>query len=142
MKIKRVKKAFRTGGVVPGVRGMHEGDLVPDNHPLVKRLPSMFEDVEAYVARQYPGLCGNGTRRGLLGKAKNRAEPPADETDEPATPVVTPERPPPSGPGSGVDQWRRYAAEVTQSPVESWSTRTRDEIIEQLDSEGAGHGQE
>jgi hypothetical protein len=46
------------------------------------------------------------------------------------------ERPPTSGPGSGVTAWRAYAAAVTDSPVESWSEMSREEIIELLDADG------
>jgi hypothetical protein len=35
-----------------------------------------------------------------------------------------------------VTAWRAYAAAVTDSPVESWSELSREEIIELLDSEG------
>jgi hypothetical protein len=48
------------------------------------------------------------------------------------------ERPPTSGPGSGVTAWRAYAAAVTDSPVESWSELSREEIIELLDADGVG----
>jgi hypothetical protein len=48
----------------------------------------------------------------------------------------TPQRPPASGPGSGVTAWREYAAVVTGSPVESWAALTREEIVQLLDSEG------
>lgn len=48
------------------------------------------------------------------------------------------DRPPKSGPGSGIEAWREYAAKMTNSPVESWSTLSRDEIIELLDSETGG----
>lgn len=47
-----------------------------------------------------------------------------------------PERPPTSGPGSGVAAWREYAAAVTGSPAESWAALSREEVIELLDSEG------
>lgn len=49
----------------------------------------------------------------------------------------TPERPPTSGPGSGVTAWREYAAAVTDSPLESWAALSREEIVTLLDSEGA-----
>jgi hypothetical protein len=48
----------------------------------------------------------------------------------------TPERPPTSGPGSGADAWRAYAAAVTDSPLESWTDMSRDEIIARLDEQG------
>lgn len=47
-----------------------------------------------------------------------------------------PERPPTSGPGSSIAAWREYAAAVTDSPVESWQSLSREEIVELLDSEG------
>lgn len=46
-----------------------------------------------------------------------------------------PQRPPTSGPGSGLDAWRAYAAAVTGSPVESWAGASRDQIIKQFASE-------
>lgn len=72
-------------------------------------------------------------------------QPASTPTPEPAPPPaepveLNPQRPPTSGPGSGVEAWRRYAADVTDSPLESWSSLTRDEIIELLDSEGVSHG--
>ena len=48
-----------------------------------------------------------------------------------------PQRPPTSGPGSGAAAWRAYAAAVTDSPVESWDSLSRDEVMELLASEGA-----
>lgn len=50
----------------------------------------------------------------------------------------TPARPPISGPGSGVEKWRAYAAEVTGSPVESWAALSREDVISLLESEGVG----
>lgn len=47
-----------------------------------------------------------------------------------------PQRPPTSGPGSGVTAWREYAAAVTESPLESWAAMSREDIIALLDSEG------
>lgn len=94
-----------------------------------------------------------GERLGSVLADKTSTEPapqpaprpePAPTPEPTPTPVVTagpePQRPPTSGPGSGVEAWRRYAADVTDSPLESWSSLTRDEIIELLDSEGVGHG--
>lgn len=48
----------------------------------------------------------------------------------------TSDRPPTSGPGSGVTAWREYAAKVTQSPLESWAALSREEIIALLDNDG------
>jgi hypothetical protein len=48
-----------------------------------------------------------------------------------------PQKPPTSGPGSGAEAWRAYAAAVTGSPVESWESLSRDEVKELLESEGA-----
>lgn len=50
--------------------------------------------------------------------------------------MTTPNRPPLSGPGSSAAAWRAYAAELTQSPIVSWTNLSRDEIIEQLHSDG------
>ncbi|PXY17352.1 hypothetical protein [Prauserella flavalba] len=47
-----------------------------------------------------------------------------------------PQRPPTSGPGSGVAAWREYAAAVTDSPAESWASLSREEIIDLLAAEG------
>lgn len=49
MEIVRCTKSFRSAGV-----GGNEGGLYPAAHPLVKRFPSMFEPVSAYVARRFP----------------------------------------------------------------------------------------
>lgn len=46
-------------------------------------------------------------------------------------------RPPTSGPGSGVDAWRVYAAKATGMPAEDFATMSRDDVIELLDSGGA-----
>lgn len=150
MKIMRARKSFRVAGKSAGNgrRGFTEGDLVPDSHPLVKRFSSYFEPAEDFVARQYPELCGGKKRSKLFGraeepKAETQPPPPGPESSEPAIDSDSePVRPPSSGPGSGVEAWRAYAAEVTDSPAESWESLTRDEIIELLDSEGADSGQE
>lgn len=42
-------------------------------------------------------------------------------------------RPPTSGPGSGVEAWRRHAAEVTGTPLEQWAGKSREDIIAALD---------
>lgn len=52
------------------------------------------------------------------------------QSDQGSTP------PPTSGPGSGADAWRSYAADVTGSPYESWAALGRQEIIDLLRSEG------
>jgi hypothetical protein len=52
------------------------------------------------------------------------------------------ERPPTSGPGSGVGAWREYAAAVTGSPVESWGALSREDIIAQLDADGVDQADE
>ncbi|MEU8264471.1 hypothetical protein AB0C02_28095 [Micromonospora sp. NPDC048999] len=49
-----------------------------------------------------------------------------------------PKRPPTSGPGSGVEAWRRYAAEVTGTPVEQWAGKSREDIIKALAVESVG----
>lgn len=56
MKVKRSVKSFSTGRG-SGPSSMAKGELVPDNHPLVKKFPGFFEDVEDFVARNHPGLC-------------------------------------------------------------------------------------
>lgn len=52
MKVKRAKTSFATatGG------GLAEGTIVPENHPFVKDLPGLFEDVDDYFAREFPEL--------------------------------------------------------------------------------------
>lgn len=54
MKIKRAIKSFRSFSA--GAAGVSEGDLVPDGHPLVKKYPQYFENVEDYVGRKFPNL--------------------------------------------------------------------------------------
>lgn len=50
---------------------------------------------------------------------------------------MTTTQPPMGGAGSGVDAWRAYAAaEVSDSPAESWAEMSRDDIIETLRLEG------
>lgn len=56
MKIMRSTKSFRIAAKGGRRRGFVEGDLVPDTHPLVKQLPSYFEPVEDFVARNHPDL--------------------------------------------------------------------------------------
>lgn len=51
--------------------------------------------------------------------------------------MTEPVRPPESGPGSGVAAWREYAAAVTGSDIDAWSSLSRDEIIELLDEDEA-----
>lgn len=71
---------------------------------------------------------------GQLTETELEADRQTAEAREPA-PVqpAEPVRPPTSGPGSGADAWRRYAAQVTDSPVDQWAGLSRDEIIELLD---------
>jgi len=49
MDVKRCRQAFRSDS-----RGLGTGDLVPAEHPLVKRFPGFFEPVADYVSRLYP----------------------------------------------------------------------------------------
>lgn len=130
------------------------GDLVLEDHPVNPARNGNFEEVSAYVERTSKPIqrgpisdpveqatADPGERRSigsLLGL--KREEPPAPQAE---ASEKTSERPPTSGRGSGVEAWREYAAAVTDSPVESWESLSRDEIIELLDSEGASHdGQE
>lgn len=57
---------------------------------------------------------------------------------DPAPAGDGPQRPPTSGPGSGAQAWREYAAAVTGAPVDSYAALGRDEIIALLESEGVG----
>jgi hypothetical protein len=60
--------------------------------------------------------------------------PPVEEIVEQAKPVkIAP--PPKVGPGSGTGPWREFAAEVTNSPLQSWDHLGRNEIIELLESQ-------
>lgn len=58
MRIKRVTASFQ----MASGQGMAEGELVPENHPLVKVLPKHFEDADEYVSRLYPELCETASR--------------------------------------------------------------------------------
>lgn len=50
--------------------------------------------------------------------------------------MTVPQRPPATGKGSGAQAWREYAAALTDSPVESWSELSREEIADVLEAEG------
>lgn len=50
--------------------------------------------------------------------------------------MTIPQRPPNTGKGSGAQAWREYAAALTDSPVESWSALSREEISDLLEAEG------
>lgn len=145
MKIMRVRQSFR-GGLVGGVRGLNEGELVPDTHPIVSARPQFFEPVEEYAKKRWPQHFTE--RKGLFGRTKLEAVTPQEQVVEttatggqgPAEPVSdagAPQRPPTSGKGSGVEAWREYAAAMTDLTSESLESLTRDEIIELLDQEGA-----
>lgn len=45
-----------------------------------------------------------------------------------------PEPPPQSGQGSGVENWREYAAATTGTPASDWADKSRSEIIDDLAS--------
>lgn len=65
-----------------------------------------------------------------------------DSTSPAETPKLAshPTPPPTSGPGSGVDAWRTYAATVTGTTYESWGLLSRAEIIANLEGKGAPVG--
>lgn len=67
------------------------------------------------------------------GREQARATPPQGRTTAPRQ--TTAKRPPTSGPGSGVDAWRRYAAEVTGEPAETFADLSREDIIALVPSE-------
>jgi hypothetical protein len=60
MKAKRVKASFAAAGGA----GLSEGEIIPDNHPLVKQYPGLFEDVDDYFAREFPQLKESTSKRG------------------------------------------------------------------------------
>lgn len=107
----------------PG-RRIKRGTVLCADDPVVKRTSGVFEP---YRVHHY---CGNPKSAQVVEQAT--AAPGERRT------VSGPRRPPNSGPGSGADAWRRYAAEVTNSPPESWANLSREEIIELLDSETGG----
>jgi hypothetical protein len=53
------------------------------------------------------------------------------------TEPVDMKRPPLSGPGSGVEQQRAYAAKLTGRPLEDFANMQRDEVIEFIDTYSA-----
>lgn len=61
--------------------------------------------------------------------ADKQASKPADKGTSGLTVKRLPKRPPASGPGSGVDAWRQYVADVTAEPVESLAEMSRDELM-------------
>lgn len=87
MKIKRVKQTFQVGqrrGNAP--RGLHEGALVPATHPLVEQVPDMFEDVEDFVAREYPDAVERATAEPGQRRVLSRT-PGKGKADSPKAPV-------------------------------------------------------
>lgn len=52
-------------------------------------------------------------------------------------PEPSPDAPPPrAGRGSGRDAWAAYAAQITDTPVDSWAVLGRDEVIDLLVEQG------
>ena len=50
---KRATRHFYSGAV-SSPRKAKAGEIYPDDHPLVRAHPDMFEDVDTYVSRVYP----------------------------------------------------------------------------------------
>ncbi|SCL31997.1 hypothetical protein GA0070616_4370 [Micromonospora nigra] len=125
----------RTSGVI-----MYEGrrhtirrgvTIARAGHPLVGRNPRMWQPLRVHYDLDSAG----GGAPGGSGIEQATAAP----GELRGAPIPTPEgsgRPPMSGPGSGADAWRKYAAEVTRSPLESWSALGRDAIIATLREQG------
>lgn len=53
------------------------------------------------------------------------------------TEPVDMKRPPESGPGSGVDAWRAYAAKLTGQEVDFFAAMNRDEVIDYVEKHAA-----
>lgn len=138
--------------VINGARQVYSsGRMVLDDDPVQPAKRGNFEEICSYVERtsrppvrhrtpapvveEATAVPGEKRRLGgLLGPRR-----PDALADEQSTAVG--ERPPISGAGSTAEAWREYAANMTDSPVDSWASLSRAEIIELLDSEGADHGQ-
>lgn len=137
MRVYRCRSAFvhyEKGGAR---RRYQPGQLVAEGDPILAGREKNFELVDDFMDRtQQP------VEQATAAPGEKRAVRPAAAEPTRAKPESAPQRPPASGPGSGVEAWRQYAAEVTGSPAGSWATLTRDEIIELLESEGVGHGSE
>lgn len=61
-----------------------------------------------------------------------QAEKPADKASGLSVQRL-PKRPPASGPGSGAEAWREYAAAVTGESPESLADLSRDELIDRVE---------
>lgn len=91
----------------------------PD-HPLVRSHPRAWQPLRVhYDVPLSTGVVEQATAG--PGDLRQVPEPPA-----------APERPPLSGAGSGVGAWRTYAAAVTDTPLEQWADKNRDEILAEL----------
>lgn len=93
-----------------------DGRYVPEAHPEAAFLAyTQHDELPEEVAEQLKA-----------------AKKPADkQLAKPADKVVDgPQRPPKSGPGSGIDAWRAHAAEATGESPEALAELSRDELIE------------
>lgn len=109
-----------------------------------------WDDTRPYVDATLRGLLETGSitepvkdERGravvtILGEGEDPgSSEPAQVTLQPAQiDQNRPEPPPQSGPGSGVEHWREYATETTQTAPNFWADKSRTEIIEALESQG------
>lgn len=105
----------------PG-RRIKRGTVLCADDPVVKRTSGVFEP---YRVHHY---CGGQKSGSMVEQAT--AAPGERRTVRP--PTDTPQRPPTSGPGSGVDAWRRYAnqrPDLDLSEAEL-AELSRDELID------------
>ncbi|WFE45312.1 hypothetical protein [Verrucosispora sp. WMMD1129] len=112
----------RTSGVI-----MHKGrrhtirrgqTIGRKGHPVVDGHPRLWEPLRVHY-----DLPGEGVEQATAAPGELRDLPPVP---------AGPQRPPTSGPGSGVEAWRKHAAEVTGTPAEQWAGKSRDEIMKAL----------
>lgn len=117
------------------------------DHPLVARNPKLWKDLVVHYDVE-PATDSGLVEQATAAPGEMRPVPPAA-----ARPTSSPEsgaaaaaetsrqpgaaqRPPLSGSGSGVEAWRKYAAEITGTPAQSWAALSRERVIELLKSEG------
>jgi hypothetical protein len=117
MAVLRCVEAFAFTDTKTGVeRVVRPGDLVDEKDPLVKGRKVWFESVEANVQRVTDRAAGKSVDDGVI----------AGPSEKPVTAPVD-EAPPLGGPGSGRDEWAKYAA---SQGVEVTDDMTRDDIVE------------
>lgn len=101
-------------------------------HPLVARNPGLWKELIVHYNVE-PAAAVGSVEQATAAPGEVRPVPPvAANSGQPGAV----QRPPLSGPGSGVEAWRKYAAEITGTPAESWAALSRERVIELLKSEG------